>query len=212
MIVKFLILWYSEESSLFCNLGSFPETLHCVLIFLLSMVMGTITFRDCLRLIICSNESNATAIHTCTSTLLVSPWGPIFQERGSEYMCWPWASHHSFIPPSFSSIPPSHPFLPILSIDVPLVNVREYLSSLSSERPTIKMMSELGVLKPYPFTHLGDDWRQCSFVCTAYTGKKHSMQGDRHHERLCSSFSSLSKFVQKKPRNSTYYISQIVSF
>lgn len=30
-------------------------------------------------------------------------------------------------------------------------------SSLSSEWPTIKMMSELGVLKQYPFTHLSDD-------------------------------------------------------
>lgn len=33
----------------------------------------------------------------------------------------------------------------------------ENLSSPSSQWPTIKMMSELGVVKPYPFTHLGDD-------------------------------------------------------
>lgn len=53
----------------------------------------------------------------------------------------------SFFHPSI----PSHPLC-----CCQLVNVSENLSSLSSQWPTIKMMSELGVLKPYPFTHLGD--------------------------------------------------------
>lgn len=71
-------------------------------------------------------------------------------------MCWPWASHLGFI--AISIFHPAIPHLPLHPLHrCQLVNVSENLSSLSSEWLIIKMMSELGVLKPYPFTRLGDD-------------------------------------------------------
>lgn len=77
------------------------------------------------------------------------------------YMCWPRASHLGSLSLSLASlfflsfsIIPRLPLNPLRGCQ--LVNVSDNLSSLSSERPTIKMMSELGVLKAYPFTRPGD--------------------------------------------------------
>lgn len=85
---------------------------------------------------------------------LCLPKGPIHQQRGSE-----WPTCVSLAPPPPPPLPSfialSLSFTPLHSSSNPLlgcqlVNVSENLSSLSSEWPTIKMMSELGVLKAYP--------------------------------------------------------------
>lgn len=78
----------------------------------------------------------------------VYPLRPSFDREGlSTYVgLGLWISFYSL---SLSSThPPRH---------CQLINVSETLSSLSFELPTIKMMSGVGVLKPYPFTRLGDD-------------------------------------------------------
>lgn len=82
----------------------------------------------------------------------MSLWGPIVWNGGSEYMCWPWAPHLIFIAHSLSFFHPSIPSLPLCPLcRCQLVNVSENLSSLSSEWPTIKMMSELGSFEAIPF-------------------------------------------------------------